>query len=507
MPNIISVITKHALASTLVMLLAVGTLGVTAAEAFAPASNKPSSLLGFNTNKNSSSSSSSSDTSSSVAQTINNQEVDTGSNWTGKITLRFATDKACKTEVVDQYDPAIGDFLNEYISSYCENPNSSGTITNRNSKGFKQEIYDSVRNSLKDNKMPNSKEIEYLYQCAAGCQIANIIFQEKTDYPDTQFSSWGWGSTYGGAVLDRPENFDFQIVVDALKGDSIIQLVSSVNAKELGVSNQDFIKCGAKESSPIEGGAGYSVKPNDPCIIEIIKNSTKAQEVLKQKKDKLISNYGFKIYKPTLPKNESKMEKSLNNVAQSVMGLCGIKDSLKYTPKDATLLKSQMVISSKALNSLNSIDINNFNSANEYILSGKDYPKSSSDMSFNTAAITPFRTDCAGGFSYQIDTRTISYPGTESARLLIAGEGNSEFPSIVVRIIAKKDDDLIMLSAFVRDGYKYDSNNTPLQEPNYPCKYDRQLETCVNNFVKTDSGFKATIDKTVGDLLSTFELL
>ena len=162
MPKIISIITKHAIASTLVILLAVGTLGVTAAEAFAPSSNKPSSLLGFNKSKSSGSSdisstanlSSTSYLSSSAAQTINNQDVDTGSSWTGKITLRFAVDKTCKTDIVDQYDPTIGDFLNEYISSYCENPNSSGTITNRNSKGFKQEIYASVRNSLKENDSP-----------------------------------------------------------------------------------------------------------------------------------------------------------------------------------------------------------------------------------------------------------------------------------------------------------------------------------------------------------------
>jgi hypothetical protein len=213
------------------------------------------------------------------------------------------------------------------------------------------------------------------------------------------------------------------------------------------------------------------------------------------------------------PKNANLMTKTTNNIAygndaNGNPAVCGIENIVRFTPNNDDQSIPSMVISNSNLYTSESEKLQLKNITN-LIATGKGY---SADLnSTNNDVLEGFRDYCSGFYSYQIYQKTIKYPGTDSAVAIITGEGQNIIPDIIVRIFAKKGDNLIMLSGIAREGGKRDPQGAPIYEPNYPCILEyttppNKFSNCLQNYVKNDSVVKTEVDTTIAKLLNTFAL-
>lgn len=151
---------NHIVAVTLIVVITCGTIGISAAEIFAPDRVKPSTVLGF---KKLSSDQSTSDK-TVVVDESQTDDIDTGANWTGVITLRPKThqrfEKFENTEdyVLDANNNPIGCGVYGLVS-YIEKTNSDDYIGDMSIVNYNLKTPD-LSAEYKQNQLDNFMGVE-----------------------------------------------------------------------------------------------------------------------------------------------------------------------------------------------------------------------------------------------------------------------------------------------------------------------------------------------------------
>ncbi|MEI6729315.1 MAG: hypothetical protein WCK98_06765 [bacterium] len=174
-------------------------------------------------------------------------------------------------------------------------------------------------------------------------------------------------------------------------------------------------------------------------------------------------------------------------------------------PTGAALLDNvSMTITSKKLNlsdwkKTNLIYLQNYLDTGKAITEEKD----KIDYSFNQYCTI------GGTGRVEFSNKKIAYPGTDIARLSVAGYGQELPGDLVVEIYAKKGDDFIMLrkplASMFEANTDYSTENakiTDYTKTNYGnCQTN---PNCVQDYVKNTPSLQTKIDKAVQNLLATF---
>jgi hypothetical protein len=278
--NFVNTITKHSITATLIMLLALSTVSVAAAQLFAPEEFKPTTLSGITKKaepKPVEDKQLSMDKEGEIKTEVEEKsEIDTGKNWTGQITLRPKNYPKLNKTVNDiQNDDIINDVPTKY---YCGmyGVTMYGIIEKGNdyfsfNKGIMSIANYNLDSSKNNFKNPTQKEIFD--------RLSNYITSGQRD---SDSSPWyrafhaecsGYGSTYLYDLDNSKINFKnvdtFKsilvnntqspslnpvVLILAKKGDNFIQLSQQLEAKNINdICNvTDFQKCFLENASKPE---------------------------------------------------------------------------------------------------------------------------------------------------------------------------------------------------------------------------------------------------------------
>ncbi|MEI6728334.1 MAG: hypothetical protein WCK98_01700 [bacterium] len=268
--KLVHFVTKNAFVSTIVMFLLLGTLGVSAAQVFAPEGNKPSTILGITKKSENQQSSSQSivATSSSSSQDSSTQNpvddkgvIDTGKNWTGKITLRPKDYSKFIKQVNDvAYNESSNKVCGIYgITSYYQdntiqnNKGLSMTVANYNldssrsseSKTSQKEIFDNLLTFIDDRSNPVANTVKPSWYNAfhADCAGYGSEYLYELDNSKINFKNV---DKYKAIVTVEGQSLPGQPVILILskKGDSLIQFRQPLetNSKSCFDKNIDQLK-------------------------------------------------------------------------------------------------------------------------------------------------------------------------------------------------------------------------------------------------------------------------
>jgi len=245
--NFINTITKHSITATLIMLLALSTVSVAAAQLFAPEDLKPSNLTGLTKKpepKPVEDKQLSMDKEGEIKTEVEKKsEIDTGKNWTGQITLR-PKNYAQFTKFVNNEPQVLSDTKSGVCGVYDltaytgKDFNPSMTIVNYNSDASKsslenpsqKERFDMVSKYINgfDKNDYSSSRSEYiappwLYTFNAACGGYASYFLYNLDNSKINFKNVEMFTAIvnleGQSIPGEPV-----VLILAKKGDNLIQL-------------------------------------------------------------------------------------------------------------------------------------------------------------------------------------------------------------------------------------------------------------------------------------------
>jgi hypothetical protein len=208
----------------------------------------------------------------------------------------------------------------------------------------------------------------------------------------------------------------------------------------------------------------------------------------------------------TAPKNIQGMEKVVSNSCDPEVFTIDIPDGIvSYSKNISDFINPtgeglfdnvSMTITSKKLNLSNDKKAA-ITSLQNYLDTGIAEELWSPEYSFNQYCTI------GGTGRVEFSNKKITYPGTDIARISVAGYGQELPGDVVVEIFAKKGDDYIQLRKPVAS--IIDANTIPDYSNTNFGNCEANLN-CVQDYVKTNTELKVKVDQAVKDLLATFEL-
>jgi hypothetical protein len=214
------------------------------------------------------------------------------------------------------------------------------------------------------------------------------------------------------------------------------------------------------------------------------------------------------------PKNEQGMSKVVSSKCDPAIysidipaGIISYSKNIgePNNPTGAALFDNvSMTITSKKLN-LSTEKKTSLTALQNYLDTGKAEQSKPVEYSFNQYCTI------GGAGRVEFSNKKITYPGTDTARMSIAGYGQELPGDVVVEIYAKKGEDFIKLSKPLASMFDantdYSTENaaiTDYTKTNYGnCQTN---PNCVQDYVKNTPSLQTKIDKAVQDLLATFAL-
>ena len=197
-------------------------------------------------------------------------------------------------------------------------------------------------------------------------------------------------------------------------------------------------------------------------------------------------------------KNESKLFKYVNDLVTvkteaPESAVCGVPNAITYRSENKNRFSpdgSYMTIGNKK-DYINDKDLNNsYNRVQTYLSDPND--------KLTDTLTGAFITFCAGGYysNYVQDITGISYPKTDIAKIVLTREGQSEFGDLVVRVYAKKGDNIMVLAKSL----------TTEEESNKALEgYNLIANSCIEKTNQGDSQGEANCKKKSSDYVTKYE--
>ena len=473
-------ISKHALLSTLIMVLALGTVSASAAQLFGPENIKP-----FKTAKSENSSSS---LSSSVSSTSSSSEVKlttyTNANFPN---LSFNYDSSWKLEEKLKFELPGED--NIYLTK------NDLTIDLKFLRGI---------GGLSINQCSQVVQSDFRKAGDYKAFLVNTEGKSTYTYLDGNTSKFqteaGFQELKDQAIKNAKELFNQDLKYDnsytyCTKDGSQFLVTKSTNAAD-SIDKVVAIQIVLSSKNPISTSALDSSEK----IISSIKLGSQAQtqsssafsSISSQKS--VTSSTGLVNGQITLaPKNLSAFRKNVNDGTTG----CGIKGIISYDTNlndQFTSTGKSMALTNKKLN-LEKDNLDGFNKTVSYLKTGNP---NFYDTDFQTAFIS----SCGGGFGNTPygEAIQLQYPGTNVVKTAYSLSGQGEYLQPTVSILALKDDNLIWLFGGVDTALTDPiANSCGLSTNNFDAE-------CYETKVKADTQIKVALDKIAKDLVSIFAL-